>query len=262
MLAYHPRYLYKYRLLTSLLAIVPHHNTPHISQPPHLTTSLPLILSVAPTMLSRRSASVSLSVLLVTLSIFFTLSASSAVSPVVRQNASCHKCAPGKVCVGPTGNKKCVTPMNVGETCGQDPFWVCMTGLTCEHFVCRGKFVPEGGRCTDGGLRCRQGFTCAETATVKKCVKPMQEGKQCGNDPYWVCRDGLVCRGGVCQRNRIPRDVSCRFPEAVCEHGLVCAGPPKNPRCVKAMGKGGQCSTDPYWVCRSGLKCVDGVCVW
>lgn len=183
-----------------------------------------------------------------------------ALSTLSRSSNACHKCFAGKVCAGPSGNKKCVTPMQVGQSCGKDPFWICKRGLTCEHFVCRGKYVPQDGRCTRGGLRCRAGLACAGTAQVRKCVKPMGEGMKCKGDPYWVCKHGLVCRGGVCQKRAIPKDASCRWPAAVCAKGLVCAGKADNPRCVMPMKMGGKCKGDPYWVCEKGLKCVDGVC--
>lgn len=212
-------------------------------------------------MFSHLSATPALLLLLLLLTLL-TTSPSSALRPLSRRNASCPKCFPGKVCVGPRGNRKCVTPMEKGQVCGKDPFWVCKPGLVCERFVCRGKYVPKGGRCTRKGLPCFPGYVCAGTPKIKKCVKPMREGKPCANDPWWVCAAGLVCRRGVCQKDRIPKDGSCRFPGAKCAPGLVCAGPPDNKRCVMPMKEGGQCrgGRDPYWVCIEGLVCINNTC--
>lgn len=222
------------------------------------TVALPTSLG-STTMSSCSSASALLLLLVVAL---LNLSSSSIIRPVSRQNASCHTCAPGKICAGPDGDKRCVKPMDAGQACGKDPFWVCKPGLTCEQLVCRGQFVPEGGGCSDGGLRCRTGLVCAGAAGAKTCVRPLRGGSGCGSDPSGVCADGLVCRGGVCQKSKIPVGESCRFPDAVCEDGLVCAGTAENPRCVMPMKEGGECRNgrDPFWICVVGLDCVDGKC--
>lgn len=103
---------------------------------------------------------------------------------------------------------------------------------------------------------------CAGPPENPRCVMPMLEGGQCrgGRDPYWVCAEGLQCINNICRRVRATTGGRCDGEGDVCEDGMVCAGPPEKPRCVKPMGPGGKCGVDPFWVCIVGLTCVDGIC--
>lgn len=73
-------------------------------------------------------------------------------------------CRTGTECVGDPYLKVCTIPMEAGELCGVDPFWVCGDGLKCENNVCK---VGSGGSCfipfheCGRGLSCRPGYTCA-----------------------------------------------------------------------------------------------------
>lgn len=187
----------------------------------------------------------------------FHPSQSHALPSILRTSTSCPThCPRGQICAGTRRQKRCVPARRLGQSCGRNPYRVCRAGLTCEVHTCRGRFVPLDGRCSKKGMRCRRGLVCAGTAEVKKCVKPMPVGGKCAKDPFWVCRVGLVCKGGVCQYERVPKGGSCRFKGSVCDKGLVCSGTEANPRCVMPMKKGQKCKRgDPYWVCEDGLVC-------
>eukprot|EP00171_Calliarthron_tuberculosum_P003058 IDg3058t1 len=101
-------------------------------------------------------------------------------------------------------------------------------------------------------LPCSRGKVCAGTLYKKKCVKPMGHGKRCGTDPFWVCKKSLRCIKNRCRRRvaRCPR----------CSRGKVCAGTLYKKECVKPMGLGKRCGTDPFWVCKKSLRCVRHKC--
>lgn len=73
-------------------------------------------------------------------------------------------CLSGTKCVGDPHLKVCTTPMEAGEPCAVDPFWVCGDGLKCEGHLCK---VSRGGSCFIPfhecllGLSCGPGYTCA-----------------------------------------------------------------------------------------------------
>lgn len=163
-------------------------------------------------------------------------------------------CVDGTVCAGSEFNMRCVKPMEVGDRCGVDPFWVCADGLVCESNTCK---IPRGGRCTTAQSSCVDGTTCAGTETKKRCVKPMSVCGKCATDPFWVCRDGLVCESNVC---KVPRGNTCTQYRNCCASGSTCAGTRGKMRCVKPMPVCGRCGVDPYWVCAEGLICEANVC--
>lgn len=73
-------------------------------------------------------------------------------------------CLSGTKCVGDAHLKVCTTPMEAGEPCAVDPFWVCGEGLKCQGHVCR---VDRGGSCFIPfhecllGLSCGAGYKCS-----------------------------------------------------------------------------------------------------
>lgn len=52
----------------------------------------------------------------------------------------------------------------------------------------------------------------------------------------------------------------CTTNPSVCTGGTVCVGPSNRRLCRKPMIRGQRCNTDPYWVCRAGLTCVNNQC--
>eukprot|EP00737_Agarophyton_chilense_P000166 gb/GEZJ01000193.1/.p1 GENE.gb/GEZJ01000193.1/~~gb/GEZJ01000193.1/.p1 ORF type:complete len:333 (-),score=13.08 gb/GEZJ01000193.1/:1788-2786(-) len=112
-----------------------------------------------------------------------------------------------------------------------------------------------------GCYRCPKNTVCAGPIWRKRCVIPMTLGKTCGVDPYWVCAKGLKCKKHVCTLPKIEVGGDCTREGSVCVSGAVCAGTDKKKMCVKPMGPGGRCGSDPFWVCKSGLECSMGACV-
>ncbi|PXF39691.1 hypothetical protein BWQ96_10608 [Gracilariopsis chorda] len=110
-------------------------------------------------------------------------------------------CVDGTICAGTDTKKQCVTPMSVGGRCGQDPFWICESGLVCEGGLCAKPRIPLGGDCKPEGSVCEDGLICAGDNGLKKCVKGMGEGDRCGLDPFWVCKPGLTCVHRICVKH-------------------------------------------------------------
>lgn len=184
--------------------------------------------------------------------------------PVIPLGQSClasgSVCADSLVCAGSDTDKRCVKPMPHDGACGQDPFWICQDGLDCVDGKCREPFIQEGKSCLEVGSVCVSGTICAGSETDKRCVKPMQLGGACGQDPFWVCQDGLECAEGKCRKPEVEEGQSCLAAGSVCTSSLICAGSENDKRCVKPMPLGGACGQDPFWVCEPHLKCVEGKC--
>eukprot|EP00171_Calliarthron_tuberculosum_P001605 IDg1605t1 len=89
------------------------------------------------------------------------------------------------------------------------------------------RILSGGDPCGHGKLgKCGPKLVCAGTGNKARCVMPMPLGGRCANEPYWICKAGLLCQKG---------------------------------RCIKEVGPGGQCN-DPFRKCKSGLTCIGGVC--
>lgn len=138
-------------------------------------------------------------------------------------------CATGTKCVGMGAEKRCKTLMGVGGRCETDPFWICEPGLICDKSRCRIGLHKE---CTEHPSGCISGSHCVGTRKIQKCKIPMAAGKRCGADPYWVCKDGLVCDEGD-DRCKLPVGSACRKKTAqFCVSGSTCSGH-RNKKCVK-----------------------------
>ncbi|KAI0559649.1 hypothetical protein FGB62_140g038 [Gracilaria domingensis] len=190
-------------------------------------------------------------------------------------------CIQGAVCVGRKGNKRCSAP-HLADSSPIPRY--------------RGP-IPWGGNCKAPGSVCLAGLVCAGTEFQKRCVIPMPLDHPCGQDPFWVCQNGLACVngrctapspetpagpearraggvGGRCKKGRkcakwlrcqegicrIPRKRACSSSRTACVLGTVCAGPPHKLRCVRPMSAGKRCGHDPYLICSRGLKCIDHIC--
>lgn len=169
-------------------------------------------------------------------------------------------CVSGKACVGTLTKKKCKTLMGPGEQCEVDPFWVCENGLECDDKVCK---ITQGGECTESPTECLDGLTCVGTNKRKLCKVVRELGETCGQDPFWVCEDGLVCEG-TC---RIPEGGSCDDAPNACVSGTRCisdiVGSGKvcgKPKPAKPVPAGGACKVTGTDKCDKGLKCERNVC--
>jgi len=205
--------------------------------------------------------------------------------------AHCH---PGLKCVGPQDRKLCMPPLDKGKFCTahKDAYKFCATGLTCfkdpKHTEpskcygvmqpgqkCDGKFmacttghrcvgpdghkkcrapVGKGASCYGGYNYCASGLTCAGTGTSKKCVKVMGVYGLCSGENM-VCHTGLSCVGPTATTKKcvppIRKGYKCDNKYHFCPEGLRCF----NSRCVKFMGRGGDCAMD-HMPCYPGLKCL------
>lgn len=121
-------------------------------------------------------------------------------------------------------------------------------------------FLPEKADCTHATTSCIPGTVCAGRPTHKKCVIPMKEDEFCKGDPFWVCESGLECVDELCVVPKIEEGNSCKGNVSGCEDGTVCAGSRRRKKCVVPMKEGELCKGDPFWVCASGLNCVDQTC--
>lgn len=168
---------------------------------------------------------------------------------------------PGKVCAGTRRVKKCVKPMGEGQFCKGDPFWVCGSGLKCRDRVCVKSSVKDPRiRCDRPGVVCPSGTKCVGNK-VKRCIRPMKEGGECRNDPYWICASGLECQRRKCVKATGKAPPGGRCEEKPCIDGEVCAGIAVK-RCIVPMGPGKECRNDPFWICEKGTFCKDNVCTF
>lgn len=184
---------------------------------------------------------------------------------VVPEMGNCSQnedhCSSGLICAGSGNLKRCVRPVGEGHSCGSNSFQICETGLNCANDKCVRPQVSAGGNCSASKVQCKEGTVCVGKLENMRCVVPMEEGKQCGQDPYWVCKGGLVCSNGLCIANDIPKGGDCLNSELKCEAGTVCAGTGIRMRCVVPMGENEICGKDPFWVCESNLSCIDNSCI-
>lgn len=186
-------------------------------------------------------------------------------TPRIDEKGDClpegSRCAEGLICAGRPDKKKCVKPMNEGERCKGDPFWVCREGLECVDQICVKPTIPKHGDCLQEGAVCENGTVCVSNGNISKCVEPMSEGKQCGKDPFWICEDGLSCIGNTCAREGGGVGDDCSRDGFECNDGLVCAGTARKRRCVKPVELSGKCSKNVRRSCSQGLSCVNDECV-
>lgn len=121
--------------------------------------------------------------------------------PPIAKAGACNNpgdiCEDGVSCLGPEGNKKCVRGRNVGDRCGNDPFWFCKEGLKCVKKVCL-KPIAKAGACNIPAPVCEAGLSCLGPVGNRKCVRGRNVGDMCGNDPFWFCKNGLDCVDKVC----------------------------------------------------------------
>ena len=168
-------------------------------------------------------------------------------------------CLPPLSCVGPVGVKRCFMKKGLGMRCGKDPFWVCEDGLTCLDGTCV-KAAREAGVCDGPNEVCLPPLSCVGPVGVKRCFMKKGLGMTCGQDPFWVCEDGLVCFKGKC-RTSVARAGSCSDPDAGCVKPFICAGPAGGEKCVKRKYRGMVCGDTPFSKCAPRLKCdTDGIC--
>lgn len=168
-------------------------------------------------------------------------------------------CEEGTACVGPPSKKRCRKEMDVGEKCGNDPYWVCRQNLQCENLICK---RIEGQAC-EAQKQCQSGTLCVGTIKKKICKRGMALGGKCRTDPFWVCEPGLICVRGKCSDpKRLPLGGNCGFASTSCAPGLLCTSVKKHKkRCVKALKLGAKCNSISNWsVCKEGLNCHSGRC--
>lgn len=181
---------------------------------------------------------------------------------MVQQNEDClpkrSKCLPGLLCIGQAHRKLCVRPMDEGNSCEQDPFWVCKNGLNCINNVCVKPNVKEGGNCLGNEEACDVGLVCAGHRRRKVCVKPRTAGQKCYVSSFIRCADGLKCDGKVCA---VPPNDNCTTGEAPCSEGTVCVGTAVKKTCVAPVLLGGECGTSETKVCKTGLICINKICM-
>lgn len=180
----------------------------------------------------------------------------------VQEAGSCEEagsvCGEGLSCVGNEGNRKCFMKKGPGMACGKDPFWVCRAWLKCKNGVCV-PAIEQGGSCNEPAEVCREGLSCLGNEGDRKCFMKKGPGMACGKDPFWVCRAGLKCEGGVCV-TPIGTGRECDELGSVCQDGLFCVGRVGNRRCFPKRKAGEKCGKDPFWQCQWDLRCVDGLC--
>lgn len=169
-------------------------------------------------------------------------------------NADASFCASGTMCIGPDNKKECRQPMDVGKRCGNDPYWVCAPNLLCEEGVCKRN---QGDDCDDHPSNCASGTACVGPPGYKQCRIPMDAGKRCGGDPYWVCGASLLCEDYVCKRGH---GGDCSDNASICASGTKCVGNDTKKQCKRPMKEGERCGVDPFWVCQDGLQCVGNKC--
>lgn len=165
-----------------------------------------------------------------------------------------NKCDKDLHCVGPSDRRRCKPLQKLGARCGQDPYWVCAKGLTCQY-RCR---ISLNGFCTDDPNWCARGLHCVGTKHTKRCKKPVKVGGSCNVDPFWKCGSGLTCQHKKC---RFTQGEECTDDPNWCAKGLKCVGSKYYKQCEKPVKLGGQCLIEPFWVCDKGLVCgKDNIC--
>eukprot|EP00178_Gracilaria_changii_P001153 TRINITY_DN1162_c0_g1_i1.p1 TRINITY_DN1162_c0_g1~~TRINITY_DN1162_c0_g1_i1.p1 ORF type:complete len:930 (-),score=56.66 TRINITY_DN1162_c0_g1_i1:720-3509(-) len=168
-------------------------------------------------------------------------------------------CVDNTTCIGTDKKKKCVMANGIKEPCGKDSLSICQTGLQCIGGFCRKPRIPIGGSCLKPGSICTHGTVCVGNSRMKRCVKPMSIGQQCGRHLLSVCKSGLHCIHGICKK-LVHHGGDCGRKGTVCTRGTVCGGTAAMRRCVKPRPVGYRCGSNPFWVCMRGLSCRRGFC--
>lgn len=163
------------------------------------------------------------------------------------------ECSSGLACVGSGAVKKCNMLMGPGGKCETDPFWFCKGGLLCESNVCK---VADRGVCTETPMECAEGLTCVGGKDLKKCKVLRKVDETCGQDPFWVCEEGLVCQN----RCKIGSGVVCTKSPGSCANGLQCIGEGAQKKCLTPVPAGGECGAGGSAGCEAGLSCEEGKC--
>ena len=205
------------------------------------------------------------SVIILSLAVSYAVAAS--INPTSRSlgvGEACNDdpawCEEGLSCVGNEGNMKCFARKMLGMRCGQDPFWVCEEGLLCEYNVCVNAPISVGGACNDPDDVCEDGLSCVGNEGNMKCFARKMLGMRCGQDPFWVCEEGLLCEYNVCVRAPIGRRGNCNDPDDVCEDGLACIGTETRKKCVALRRVGRSCGNNAFDACQEGLVCDYNIC--
>lgn len=108
-------------------------------------------------------------------------------------------CNHGLSCVGDKV-RICRAPVKLGNVCGGNA-GLCEEGFFCHvsdrtktngNGVCF-KVLRRGFLCEGRHVKCGEGLHCSGIPGSMECVQPMGKGKRC-DDPYWVCKLGLICR--------------------------------------------------------------------
>ena len=118
--------------------------------------------------------------------------------------------------------------------------------------------ISRGERCDPADDKCDAPLSCVGNSPNTRCFMKKPIGMKCGKDPFWVCEDGLECCDGRCfavgsKGERCGKFIKCPPP-------LSCVGLKKNLRCFEKKPEGMRCGKDPFWVCKDGLACVEGIC--
>lgn len=163
-------------------------------------------------------------------------------------------CASGLMCLGRNNRKTCGMVVDVGGVCGNDPSKVCDDGLTCDRNTCK---IAESESCSSSPDACASGLSCVGRSGKEQCQAISTVGERCEVAGGSTCEGGLVCENSVC---KISNRGTCTQNRDQCANGLSCVGSGEQKRCMKLMGPGGRCNTDPFWVCSRGLLCQRNRC--
>ena len=131
-----------------------------------------------------------------------------------------RKCATGQKCEGGI----CTKRVGLGKMCEPSKGVACANVLKCLDGKCKKLVRRTGGACPTKYHVCpAKAPDCVKPhrRLQPKCVKKMPLGKPCGQDPYWVCQDSLVCVGKVCKK-QVAVNESCTAPNVVCTPPAVC----------------------------------------
>lgn len=174
---------------------------------------------------------------------------------------ACHDtpdlCISGKHCVGKFSNdKKCKSLMPPGGICKKDPYWFCETDLVCENQICK---ILAGGDCSKFPNGCKEGMNCVGGDGKKICTELVLVDGECDTEPLksQICTTGLICEQSSC---KIPETGTCTGNQNSCASGLNCVEIGEEKQCQKPSPVGGECESNFFKLCATGLICMDNEC--